>query len=414
MSNLYTGTIDTEGQYQTLASLTGLTFTDGNKYEIQIQNQAYVREGLTGDGFLINSDRPFIYTCASDDLYIKTNTICVVNIADYVGNSGGGGGGTTPSATRSLGEIVTSNIQISDDKLHLLDGALLTNTNYPDFVTKVATLYAQDPTSSFFAQPTKEVTGLNITEVGTLTKDNGVISGFTGSNYATTNVAPSINGNTFEYVVKIKTPSSFSNDAINTLIGNGQSGADYNICCPTLFIQGYNAKLGANIAISQNDYVLAWNTTGTVALQTNTVYYIKLEFTGSKYAISYSLDNETWVEDLSESSYSFPYTLNSTLGLGKCVGYSDSHFEGGSIDLKETYVKVNGQTVWTGAQITEGSAEANWQAHVTAYGVYDRYVYDSTNNTVRLPKLSYDVIREEGNNTYHAAPRYEYVCVKED
>ena len=47
MTNLYTGTIDTEGQYQTLASLTGVAFENNKKYSIQIQNQAYVREGLT-------------------------------------------------------------------------------------------------------------------------------------------------------------------------------------------------------------------------------------------------------------------------------------------------------------------------------------------------------------------------------
>lgn len=84
MTNLYTGVINTNGEYKTLSNETGLTFESDKTYVIQIQNQAYVREGLTGEGFLINSDRPFIYNCASDDLYIKTyNTReCVVNIAD--------------------------------------------------------------------------------------------------------------------------------------------------------------------------------------------------------------------------------------------------------------------------------------------------------------------------------------------
>lgn len=84
MTNLYTGTIDTEGQYQTLGSLTGLTFESNKKYVIQIQNQAWLREGATGDGFLINRPLPIQYTKGTDDLYIKTyNTReCVVNIAD--------------------------------------------------------------------------------------------------------------------------------------------------------------------------------------------------------------------------------------------------------------------------------------------------------------------------------------------
>lgn len=83
MTNLYTGTIDTNGQYQTLASKTGLTFENDKKYVIQIQNAAWLREGTTGEGFLINCPLPIQYTKGTDDLYIKTyNTReCVVNIA---------------------------------------------------------------------------------------------------------------------------------------------------------------------------------------------------------------------------------------------------------------------------------------------------------------------------------------------
>lgn len=83
MANLYTGKIDTEGQYKSLASETGVTFVADTKYVIQIQNQAMLREGETGEGFLINSPWPIQYTKGEDDLYIKTNNFaCIVNIAD--------------------------------------------------------------------------------------------------------------------------------------------------------------------------------------------------------------------------------------------------------------------------------------------------------------------------------------------
>ena len=82
MANLYTGTLDTNNTYKTLTELTGLTFTSGTTYTIQIQNMAYIREGSTGVGFLINSILPFEYTAGSDDLYIKnTYTPVVINIA---------------------------------------------------------------------------------------------------------------------------------------------------------------------------------------------------------------------------------------------------------------------------------------------------------------------------------------------
>lgn len=83
MANLYSGSIDTNGTYKTLAEVTDLTFTKGTKYVIQIQNPAYIREGTTGKGFLVLSADPFEYTAGDEDLYIKTeNRQCVVNIAD--------------------------------------------------------------------------------------------------------------------------------------------------------------------------------------------------------------------------------------------------------------------------------------------------------------------------------------------
>lgn len=80
MANLATIEVNTNGEYLDLAELADITFSSGNTYLIQIQNMAYIREGETGEGFLINSDKPFQYTAGSDDLYIKAN-YCVVNIA---------------------------------------------------------------------------------------------------------------------------------------------------------------------------------------------------------------------------------------------------------------------------------------------------------------------------------------------
>lgn len=81
MANLGTFTISTNGEYVTLAEATDLTFTSGNKYSIQIQNMAHLREGTVGEGMLVNTLVPITYTATSDDLYIESNS-CVVNIAE--------------------------------------------------------------------------------------------------------------------------------------------------------------------------------------------------------------------------------------------------------------------------------------------------------------------------------------------
>lgn len=83
MANLGTFTVQTNGTYKTLAEVTDLTFTEGNSYQIQILNMAYLREGTTGGGFLVDNSTPIKYTATSDDLYIKNNYgACVVNISE--------------------------------------------------------------------------------------------------------------------------------------------------------------------------------------------------------------------------------------------------------------------------------------------------------------------------------------------
>ena len=47
----------------------------------------------------------------------------------------------TGGASRNLGEIVTSSLPLNDNTLHLANGALLTQTDYPEFYSYIANLY---------------------------------------------------------------------------------------------------------------------------------------------------------------------------------------------------------------------------------------------------------------------------------
>lgn len=82
MTNLFTGNVDTNNLYESLATTSGVIFTSGSKYIIQIANPAYLREGDTGKGFLVNTDFPIQYTAGEDILYIRTPRPCYVNIAN--------------------------------------------------------------------------------------------------------------------------------------------------------------------------------------------------------------------------------------------------------------------------------------------------------------------------------------------
>lgn len=83
MANLYSGNL-TNKTYEKLSELTGLTFTADTDYTVQVQTgEIFVREGTTGDGFLINrADGPFQFKQGESDLYVKiTSGVSRINIA---------------------------------------------------------------------------------------------------------------------------------------------------------------------------------------------------------------------------------------------------------------------------------------------------------------------------------------------
>ena len=66
----YTGTINTGTDFESVSTLTGVTFTSGTTYTMQIQGLAWLK---IGDAvFLIKGETPFEYKAGSEDLYIKT------------------------------------------------------------------------------------------------------------------------------------------------------------------------------------------------------------------------------------------------------------------------------------------------------------------------------------------------------
>lgn len=88
MSNLGTWTASTGSIYKKLSDITGITFTEGTTYLIQIQNACYVCESATqpeadsSTGFLITYPERFTYTPSGGDLYIRSlNTVNIINIA---------------------------------------------------------------------------------------------------------------------------------------------------------------------------------------------------------------------------------------------------------------------------------------------------------------------------------------------
>lgn len=108
MNTSYNGVINTNGQWENLSTLTGMTFVKDIIYSIQIQNPAWLKVGENGVPFLFNRDIPFPWKAKENtDLYIKTtgrNSVLTIDTDTgfFLNKSDGGGGGSTAKNTADL------------------------------------------------------------------------------------------------------------------------------------------------------------------------------------------------------------------------------------------------------------------------------------------------------------------------
>lgn len=147
---------------------------------------------------------------------------------------------------------------------------------------------------------------------------------------------------TWEIGVKFKYPETLRKHA-NVLFGSWYTGF-YG--CPTLEI-GTNSNL-TDIFAAVPDGTSSWNHKGEYTFQDKPsgACWIKFNFDGDKYVVSFSADGQAF-EDIIQIDYGVMYqdAANSKLQFGG-INRSNNHYFEGSIDLKETYIKIGDQTWW--------------------------------------------------------------------
>ena len=167
----------------------------------------------------------------------------------------------------------------------------------------------------------------NFDEIGNLTIDDstGIVSGFSSSNYLITH-------ENIEYIsesiFKVQTGSSFSAD-------------DYN------YIAGGPAWI---VSLSTSGYLRLWSdnssswVNSSTQLSRNTIYWIRYIVRENNKEIQYSTDGISFTSALILNESNTP-------GEGKIyIGhnpYKSTSYWRGTIYIKDCYVKVNGQVVWT-------------------------------------------------------------------
>lgn len=188
----------------------------------------------------------------------------------------------------------------------------------------------------------------NYTLNGNVTvNDSGVASGFTSrTDYLKVNYQFAPGSSPWKMFWKVKTGNSYSASGVNHCVqGSAWSGVDKRHVQVVEYLGNWYAGLSSNGT--------SWDigeVGGSHSILLNTDYWLKLEFTGTNYILSYSLDGETWVEDVNVASTTPIYQQSgssnySALGSSIAPAYADCSWEG-TIDLTQCYYEINGTEVW--------------------------------------------------------------------
>ena len=267
--------------------------------------------------------------------------------------------------SRNIDELVYSISPLTDSSLHLADGQVISGVGaYHQYYAKKLADYNNADIVA------------NARQVGTLTSDNGVYSGFSNSSYLRSAVPFNPLTNTWTFNIKFTTGSD-----VNTW----QSIINSHRFLSIAFLIREN-HFGFWASSDGRTWNIIENAQGSYTVLPNTTYYIRLSYNGSAYNVSYSLDGSNYISDINISS--------STNVSGSLLqfGYNPSQYFFGSIDFNETSIYLGGTASnnlwWQGAVKKGFTNSAYYSAYIAVYGSCGKFVIDTVNETIRLPKLT--------------------------
>ena len=242
----------------------------------------------------------------------------------------------TLSMTLDVNEVAQYNannvtLSLSDTENRFVEGT--PNSYFPAgyqlYGSKVVLYYGI--TSPINPYPTQ----VGYTVVGSPTITDGVVSGFSSSDYVQCSSLPS-SITSFEHQLKFTTGNSApAPNSYWGLSGYGTSRAGFYITPNNVLgCHWINFETGKRRQYLSN-----------LVLNNNSTYWAKWKFLNGVATIYYSTDGVNW----SNKTMSPQPTASAGTYTDFCFGNTSSGTFNGSIDLKETYIKVNGDYFFNGA-----------------------------------------------------------------
>ena len=211
---------------------------------------------------------------------------------------------------------------------------------------------------SYVLKRRKQVLAPNITTVGNPTIVDNVASGFvTGTSYLTYPEVVDVNGN-WEAILKLRTEVTPPDSSILSFPNNNNFGCQLNV--------------------SGGKFLFVWNhipgnrwdiyDTGVV-IPVNKDVWVKYTKAGAIFKLYTSDDGLTYTEVASREYTATLYTPNTGFSLGGAVNNQVAW--NGSIDLNESYIKINGELWWSGTHYIPDD-----KSYILKRKPYMKYVYN--------------------------------------
>lgn len=227
---------------------------------------------------------------------------------------------------------------------------------YPDFYNECV---AQKSTEGNTLLALKN----NVEIVGSPVVNNGVLSGFSTSSYATTLTFPT--DEDFDFQFKLKTGADISGEQEIFACPTASGPSQYFFCLVNLESNNLNVIFNGGLGVWQYPF-------GTPA-QPETDYIVKVVYskTNNTLHVTMSLANGTVLLDDTKQVDELYDIKEAVIGTGKDNAVTIFKPFKGSVDLKECYIESNGQRIWSGASI----ATKNPNGHIF-YDIADKATVD--------------------------------------
>lgn len=258
--------------------------------------------------------------------------------------------------------------QNNTDSLQLTENSITDTTQkYKQYINRL-TIPARDYKWYYHSIETGVYNNYNVIGSPIVNTTTGVVSGFSTSNYLQLPQAFNPGNNPWEMLFKVRTGSDLQawQEIFHSSVAPNESGR-YGL---SAMIDSGNFEL--DISTSGSSWIGSDH--GTFVLSENTDYWVKIGWNSNEYYLEYSTNGADYIRDITYTvSNNLPNLTNSWIGIYRSSDYMYPML--GSIDLSESYIKINGNIWWSPMSM---SIEAKWLANKSIYDYSATGLYADT------------------------------------